>query len=230
MIVGEAAAPDRARHARARRRAADGAVVRLADVSIRRPVFAVMLIGGLVVLGHRLAAAPRHRPVPARRVPDRGRQHACSRAPRPRRSSARSRRSSRSRSTRSRASARSASASSDSLSLIYVEFELEYDIREKAQEVRDKVAAVRGELPRDVEPPVVDRVDPDAAPILAVMLSGPHSIRALSRVRRQAREDAPRARSPASGSVTLAGDRRARDPRSGSIRCGSPATASPSTT
>jgi HAE1 family hydrophobic/amphiphilic exporter-1 len=72
------------------------------------------------------------------------------------------------------------SQSSDSLSLIYVEFELEYDVREKAQEVRDKVAAVRGELPRDAEVPVIDRVDPDAAPILAVMLSGNTSIRALS--------------------------------------------------
>ena len=65
------------------------------------------------------------------------------------------------------------SASTDSLSLVYVEFQLEYDIREKAQEVRDKVAAARGDLPRDLEPPVVNRIDPDAAPILAVMLSGP---------------------------------------------------------
>ena len=32
------------------------------------------------------------------------------------------------------------SVSSDSLSLIFVEFELEYDVQEKAQEVRDKVA------------------------------------------------------------------------------------------
>ena len=48
------------------------------------------------------------------------------------------------------------SQSTDSLSLLFIEFELEYDIREKAQEVRDKVAAVRGELPRDVEAPVVE--------------------------------------------------------------------------
>ena len=56
------------------------------------------------------------------------------------------------------------SASSDSLSLLFIEFELEYDVQNKAQEVRDKVAAARGELPRDVDPPIVDRVDPDSAP------------------------------------------------------------------
>ena len=46
--------------------------------------------------------------------------------------------------------------------------------------MRDKVAAVRGELPADAEPPVVLRVDPDAIPIMAVIVAGPHSIRTLS--------------------------------------------------
>jgi HAE1 family hydrophobic/amphiphilic exporter-1 len=72
------------------------------------------------------------------------------------------------------------SSSSDSLSLIYVEFELEYDVKDKAQAVRDKVAAVRADLPRDADAPVIERVDPDAMPILAVMLSGPHSIREIT--------------------------------------------------
>jgi len=72
------------------------------------------------------------------------------------------------------------SASSDSLSILIIEFELEYDVQEKAQQVREKVASVRADLPRDIEPPVVDRVDPDAAPILAIMLSGPYSIRNLT--------------------------------------------------
>ena len=41
-------------------------------------------------------------------------------------------------------------SSSSSLSILYVEFGLEYDIKEKAQQVRDMVGAVRRELPRDV--------------------------------------------------------------------------------
>ncbi len=72
------------------------------------------------------------------------------------------------------------SSSSNSLSQLFIEFELESDPAEKAQEVRDKVAVVRASLPREVDPPTVDRVDPDATPILAVLLAGPDSIRTLS--------------------------------------------------
>jgi HAE1 family hydrophobic/amphiphilic exporter-1 len=98
------------------------------------------------------------------------------------------------------------SQSSESLSLVFVEFELEYDVREKAQEVRDRVAAVRGELPRDMEAPVVGLVDPDAAPILAVMLAGPESIRSLSRLAdEQIKPRLERVRGV--GSVKLVGDR-----------------------
>ena len=104
-----------------------------------------------------------------------------------------------------------AAQSSDSLSLLFVEFELDYDIQEKAQEVRDKVAAVRGDLPRDIEPPVVDRVDPGrgADPRRDARRAGrdPHA----QRVRRQALK--PRLeRVPGVGSVELVGDRAARDP------------------
>jgi HAE1 family hydrophobic/amphiphilic exporter-1 len=153
--------------------------VKLADASIRRPVFAVMLIGGLVVLG--LVSIPRlgvdlfprveFPMVTVLTVLEGGSPETVEREV-------------------SQVLEESintiegirtlSSQSADSLSIVFVEFELEYDIREKAQEVREKVAAVRGELPRDAEPPVVDRVDPDAAPVLAVMLSGPQSIRALS--------------------------------------------------
>jgi len=72
------------------------------------------------------------------------------------------------------------SASSDSLSIVFVEFELRYDIHEKAQEVRERVAAARRDLPHEIEPPVVDRIDPDAVPILGIMLAGPLTIRELS--------------------------------------------------
>ena len=98
------------------------------------------------------------------------------------------------------------SASSDGLSLIFVEFELGYDIREKAQQVRERVAAVRAELPRDIEPPVIDRVDPDAAPILAILVSGPYDIRALGALADERLK--PRLERIAGvGSVSLMGDR-----------------------
>jgi HAE1 family hydrophobic/amphiphilic exporter-1 len=98
------------------------------------------------------------------------------------------------------------SFSSDSLSLVYIEFELEYDVQEKAQQVREKVAAVRGDLPSDVEPPIVDRVDPDAQPVLAVLLAGPYSIRSLSLLADQ-RVKTRLERIPGVGSASLVGDR-----------------------
>jgi HAE1 family hydrophobic/amphiphilic exporter-1 len=98
------------------------------------------------------------------------------------------------------------SASSEALSLLFVEFELEYDVSEKAQEVRDKISAVRAELPRDIDPPVVGRVDPDSTPILTIMVAAPDSIRSVSEY--ADKRIKPRLeRVPGVGSVELVGDR-----------------------
>jgi HAE1 family hydrophobic/amphiphilic exporter-1 len=179
--------------------------VRLADVCIRRPVFAVMLIGAIVVLG--LVSIPRlgldlfprvefpvvtvttslagASPETMEREVTQVLEEAIN-------------------TIEGINSLRS--ASSDSLSLVFVEFELEYDVREKAQEVRDKVSAVRGDLPRDVDPPVIGRVDPDAQPILAVMLSGPQGIREITEVADKRLK--PRLeRIPGVGSVSIEGGR-----------------------
>ena len=72
------------------------------------------------------------------------------------------------------------SVSSEGLSQVFVQFDLEEDADEKAQDVRDKVARARAELPLDVEPPIVEKVDPSASPILSVMVSGSLPIRELT--------------------------------------------------
>ena len=180
--------------------------MKIADTSIQRPVFAVMLISALVVLG--AVSIPRlgidlwprvefpmvvvstvlegAAPETVEREISQVLEESIN-------------------TTEGISSLRS--ISSDSISIIYVEFDLEYDIQEKAQEVRDKVAAVRGELPRDVETPVVERVDPDSQPILVVMLAGPQSIRTISEFADKRLK--PRLeRIPGVGSVTLAGSRK----------------------
>ena len=179
--------------------------MKLADTSIRRPVFAVMLIGGLVILG--IISIPRLgldlfpkvefpfvtvTTVLEGAAPDTVEREVSQVLEE---------------SINTIEGIRTLrSASSDSLSLLYVEFELGYSVQEKAQEVRDKVAAVRGDLPRDIEPPVVDRVDPDSAPILVVMLAGPQSIRTLSEF--ADKRIKPRLeRIPGVGSVQLVGNR-----------------------
>lgn len=72
------------------------------------------------------------------------------------------------------------SISSEGYSQLLVEFELEEDVNVKAQEVRDKVNSAIPELPEDVELPTISKMDPDAQPILSIMVSGPLPIRDLT--------------------------------------------------
>jgi HAE1 family hydrophobic/amphiphilic exporter-1 len=69
----------------------------------------------------------------------------------------------------------------EGVSQVFIQFELEEDADAKAQDVRDKVALARRDLPLDAEPPIVEKLDPDAAPILSVMVSGELPIRELTR-------------------------------------------------
>ena len=69
------------------------------------------------------------------------------------------------------------SFSVEGVSQVIVTFVLEKDVEVAAQEVRDRVNATLGELPAGIEPPVITKMDPDAAPILTIALSGPGSAR-----------------------------------------------------
>lgn len=63
------------------------------------------------------------------------------------------------------------SESRDQVSQITVEFRLSEDIEVAAQEVRDRVSRVRGELPDDVDEPLVVKQDSDAQPVIWIALS-----------------------------------------------------------
>ncbi len=63
------------------------------------------------------------------------------------------------------------SASADQVSTITLEFLLDRPIEDAAQDVRDKVARVRGFLPEDIEEPVVAKQEADAFPIIFLSLS-----------------------------------------------------------
>lgn len=73
------------------------------------------------------------------------------------------------------------SESSNGVSLLLIEFQLSRDIDVATQDVRDKVTAVRPDLPLGIEQPIVEKFDPDSAPIMSVSLSGPASVRELTR-------------------------------------------------
>lgn len=63
------------------------------------------------------------------------------------------------------------SSSREQVSSISVEFELSRDIEEAANDVRDRVSRVRGQLPGEAEDPVVGKVDVNAQPIVWLALS-----------------------------------------------------------
>jgi hydrophobic/amphiphilic exporter-1 (mainly G- bacteria), HAE1 family len=66
------------------------------------------------------------------------------------------------------------SNSYEGFSVVMARFDLEKDVGEASEEVRDRVARVVSELPEGVDPPRVERIDPDAAPIMMVAV---HSTR-----------------------------------------------------
>jgi len=65
------------------------------------------------------------------------------------------------------------SVSGEQTSIITAEFELNRDIDVALQDVRDKISRVRGELPDDVEEPVVEKLDPEASPIIWLAIRNP---------------------------------------------------------
>jgi len=73
-----------------------------------------------------------------------------------------------------------ASTSTEGVSSVMVEFVLERDIDLAVQDVREKISGIRARLPRDIEEPVIEKVDPDATPVLWMGLMGEKSVRELS--------------------------------------------------
>jgi HAE1 family hydrophobic/amphiphilic exporter-1 len=92
-------------------------------------------------------------------------------------------------------------------SQVFVSFVLEKNIETAANEVREKVSTVMRDFPPGTDAPVIERFDPDASPILAIVISGarlPREVTELAdkKVKRQLEtvKDI--------GAVTLVGDRK----------------------
>jgi len=72
------------------------------------------------------------------------------------------------------------STSSEGTSLVFVTFELSRDIDAAAQDVRDKINLVIPNLPKTIDQPTVQKLDPDAAPIMTVSVASNRSIREMT--------------------------------------------------
>jgi HAE1 family hydrophobic/amphiphilic exporter-1 len=92
-------------------------------------------------------------------------------------------------------------------SQVFVSFILDRDIEAAAQDVREKVATILSQLPQGTETPVVEKFDFDAAPVLALVVSGRRSPREITEL---ADKRIKRALEGVKdiGAVTLVGQRR----------------------
>ncbi|MEN9937851.1 MAG: hypothetical protein RLZZ387_4430 [Chloroflexota bacterium] len=64
------------------------------------------------------------------------------------------------------------STSSEGIAVIVLEFNEGTDVNRADQDVREKISSVRPTLPRDIREPVVQKFDPNAAPIISIAFAG----------------------------------------------------------
>jgi HAE1 family hydrophobic/amphiphilic exporter-1 len=72
------------------------------------------------------------------------------------------------------------SVSAEGVSQVFVVFVLERKIDDAAQDVRDKVSRIVGDLPTGVDPPVIEKLDPDATPVLTLAISADRGAREIT--------------------------------------------------
>lgn len=94
----------------------------------------------------------------------------------------------------------------EGVSHVFVTFLLEKDIDVAAQEVREKVATIVPQFPKDTDSPVIQKMDPDAAPVMAIVVSGTRSAREVTELAKK-RIKEPLETVNGVGSITMVGGR-----------------------
>src|SRR3989454_5917113 len=80
----------------------------------------------------------------------------------------------------------------EGISRLICTFVLERDIEGAAQDIREKVSGALNRLPPNILPPVIRKLDPDSDPILTVLVAGPVSQREATAIAdRQGRRRLP---------------------------------------
>jgi HAE1 family hydrophobic/amphiphilic exporter-1 len=67
-------------------------------------------------------------------------------------------------------------------SIVIATFQLDRDIEAATQDVRDRIATVLARLPRDVRPPIVGKADNDSSPVMTTALSANRPLRELTEI------------------------------------------------
>ncbi|MBM3727230.1 MAG: efflux RND transporter permease subunit [Acidobacteria bacterium] len=74
------------------------------------------------------------------------------------------------------------SISAEGISQVFIQFVLTKDPEAAVQEVRDKLGRVVRELPRDADPPVIEKLATDATPVLNIAVSSTRDIRETTKL------------------------------------------------
>ncbi|MFL6373222.1 MAG: efflux RND transporter permease subunit [Pyrinomonadaceae bacterium] len=76
------------------------------------------------------------------------------------------------------------STSIEGISQVFVQFVLEKDVNVAAQEVENRVQTVIPKLPQTAKQPTVQKLDTDAAPVLRISVSAPRALREVTEIAR----------------------------------------------
>lgn len=98
------------------------------------------------------------------------------------------------------------STTREGYSQVVLQFVLEKNGAVAAQEVDAKIRTILSQLPQGVDPPIIDRFDIDAAPIMTIAVSGRRTLRELTEItRKRIKEDLETI--PGVGAIILVGGR-----------------------
>lgn len=98
------------------------------------------------------------------------------------------------------------SVTKEGIAMLTVQFVLEKDRDVAAQDVRDKVSTVLAKLPVGTDPPVIEKFDLDAKPVMRIAVAGQRNLREVSEIaRKQIKEDIETLRGV--GAVIMVGQR-----------------------
>lgn len=96
------------------------------------------------------------------------------------------------------------SVTKEGVSTIIVQFVLEKNGDVAAQDVRDKVSTILSQLPVGTDPPVIEKFDIDARPVMRIAVSGRRNLREVTEIaRKRIKEDIEAQRGV--GAVTMVG-------------------------
>ena len=99
------------------------------------------------------------------------------------------------------------SGSTEGISRVNAVFALERDSDSVAQDVRDKISTILAKFPKDTDPPIVEKFDPDSAPVLGIVVSARREPREITEfVDKRIKQ--PLETISGVGSITFVGDRK----------------------